>query len=83
MPLPIIRVQPSRPTGKELLNLTAAEAKERYLAIYKRRIGLMNGKGINENTYDKFAQNITLALAMNPAYNRECRPINVRKRLGR
>ena len=75
-------MQPSRPTGNDLLNMTLLEAKERYLALYKRRIGLMNGKGINENTYIKFAQNLTLALALNKTYTRPQKPINVRKRLG-
>jgi hypothetical protein len=81
-PAPIVGSRVTRPSGKELLNLTLEQAKDRYLALYKRRIGLMNGKGINENTYDKFERNLTLALALNRTYKRPTCPINVRKRLG-
>jgi hypothetical protein len=43
-------------------NLSIREARERYLADCRGRIGLQGGKGINQNTYDKHAQNLTLAL---------------------
>jgi integrase len=45
------------------------------------RIGLLNGKGIEQNTFDKHIQNLTLGLALNLSYSRSSRPLDVNKRL--
>ncbi|HEY1686472.1 MAG TPA: hypothetical protein VGG19_17040 [Tepidisphaeraceae bacterium] len=71
----------ARPKERNVLNITILEAKDRYLAQYKSRIGLQNGKGIKQNSYKKFEQNLNLALALNPGYDRDRKPINIRKRL--
>lgn len=69
-------------TDKEaLLNSRLIDAKDQYLAQYKKRIGLLNSKGINQNTYIKYEQNLILALALNPGYSRSQRPIDVNKRI--
>lgn len=56
---------------------TIREARERYVGQHRARIGLLNGKGINENTHTKFAQNLTLCLGLNKAYTRPRKPIDV------
>jgi len=66
---------------QDALNLTIREAREKYLADCRARIGLQAGKGINQNSYDKHAQNLTLALGLNTNYSRSRKPIDVDRTL--
>jgi integrase len=63
------------------LDLTIRAARDRYVTELRKRIGLQNGKGINKNTFEKSVQSLDLSLALNEGYARNCRPINVQKRL--
>lgn len=65
----------------EIFVLTIKEAYERYIPQQKARIGLHGGKGINEESYERHKQNLTLGLAMNKYYRRDTKPIDINKRL--
>ncbi|MGC4030542.1 MAG: hypothetical protein QM754_02175 [Tepidisphaeraceae bacterium] len=64
------------------LNLTVREAYALYVEQQQRRIGLMGGKGISQNTFVKHCQCLMLSLGLNETYSRPTRPINLDKRLG-
>jgi hypothetical protein len=79
-PVAAFSVQAERERA-EIFGLTIKQAYDRYLPQQKARIGLHGGKGINENSYEKHENNLTLALALNKSYARESKPIDVNKRL--
>lgn len=61
------------------LTLTIRQAKDRFLEIYRSRIGKIGGRGISENTFFKYSQNLELALGLNKNYARKSKPINVNR----
>lgn len=65
-----------------LPKMTIRDAYKLHVEQQKKRVGLMAGKGINANTYEKHIQSLTLGLALNPTYSRTTRPIDLDKRLG-
>ena len=66
----------------KLLKLTVRQAYTLYVEQQKKRVGLMAGKGINKDTFEKQVQCLTLGLGLNEPYNRSARPIDLDKRIG-